>query len=142
MAKRIIAAALAVGTTLFAGFLFCLIFGPALFIPGEYYTRFAVALVLLGFSIYVFRRSRRWPSILLLVGSLALTIFETHDVIMWYIFENRLDLITQHPWYWPTCTEDYRIVHAFSYLLYPMLCFPVALFWYSFQAAQRHLTKR
>ena len=142
MARRIVGVLVAVVATLSTALLFFLIFSPAFFIPGKYYTRFALALVLLGFSIYLFRRSRRWPSVLLLVGSVALNILEIHEVITWYIFENRLDLITQHPWWWPTCTEDPRIMHALSYPLYPMLCFPIAWFWYSFEATQRHLTKR
>jgi hypothetical protein len=142
MAKRILAAVTAVAATLAAALVFCLLFGHGLLILGEDYTRFTAAVVLLALAVYVFRRSRRWPAVFLLVGSVALVVAKTHDVIMWYIFENRLDLITQHPWWWPTCTEDTRIMHALSYLLYPMLSLPVAWFWYSFQFTHRHLTNR
>ena len=140
MLKRIVAAVIALGVTLLGIIAFCVVFGH-LRIPGEDYTRFVAAIALLASSIYVFRRSRRWPAVLLLVGSVAVMVFETHEVIVWYLLENHLELIVQHPWYWPTCTENPQILHALSYLLYPMLCLPVAWFWYSFQAAHRRLTK-
>jgi hypothetical protein len=141
MAKRILAAVVALVVTFCCVIAFVAVFGH-LRIPGEDYTRFVAAVLLLASSIYVFRRSRRWPAILLVVGSIALVVAKTHDVIMWYIYQNHLDLITQHPWWWPTCTEDTRITHAVGYLLYPMVCLPVAWFWYSFEAAHRHLTSR
>ena len=141
MAKRIVSAVVALAVTLFAVIVFVIIFGH-LRIPGEDYTRFIAAVALLASSIYIFPRSRRWPAVLLLIGSGAVMALKTHDVIMWYIFENHFDLITQHPWWWPTCTEDTRITHALGYLLYPMFCLPVAWFWYSFEATQRRLTNR
>src|SRR4029077_12961632 len=128
MAKRTLAVVIALGVTFFAVVAFCIVFGH-LRIPGEDYTRFTAAIALLVSSIYVFQRSRRWPAILLVVGSIALVVAKTHDVIMWRIFQNHGELIVKHPWWWPTCTEDTRITHAVSYLLYPMLCLPVAWFW-------------
>ncbi len=141
MAKRIAAAVVALLVTLFAVVAFVIVFAH-LRIPGDDYVRFGVALLLLVSSVYIFRRSRRWPAVLLLVGSSAVMLLKTHDVIVSYIFDYHFDVITQQPWWWPTCTEDPRIMHALSYLLYPMLCLPIAWFWYSFEAAQRHLTKR
>jgi hypothetical protein len=141
MAKRILASAIALAVTFLCAIAFVVVFGH-LRIPGEYYTRFVVAIALLSSSIYVFRRSRRWPAVLLVVGSAAITLFETHEVITWYIFQNHIEVIEKRPWWWPTCTEDPRILHALNYLLYPTLCLPVAWFWYSFTAAHRHLTNR
>src|ERR1700694_1316357 len=108
MAKRILAAVIALLITLFGVVVFCIVFGN-LRMPGEDYTRFTAALLLLAGCIYIFRRGRRWPAVLLLIGSVALILLETHQVISWYIFENRMDLLEQHPWWWPTCTEDSRI---------------------------------
>lgn len=144
MAKLVLAAAVALLVTFLGVITFCVVFGH-LNIPGlNYYTQFVVALALLASTIYIFHHDRhRWPAILLLVGAVAVIIFQTHEFITWYILENHIEMVTtQHPWWWPTCTEDPRILHALSYLLYPMLCLPVAWFWYSFEATQRHLTKR
>jgi hypothetical protein len=139
MTKRILAAAVALTVTVLCVIAFCVVFGH-LRIPGNDYTRFVAAMALLASSIYVYRRTRRWPALLLVVGSVAVALLKIHDVIVWYIFEH--DLIVQPSWYWPTCTENPRILNALSYLLYPALCLPIAWFWYTFQAAHRHLTKR
>jgi hypothetical protein len=141
MAKRILAAVIALAVTFFGIVAFCVVFGH-LRIPGEDYTRFIAAVALLVSSLYVFRRTRRWPAVLLLVGSAAILVLETHEAIMYYMLQNHFDVITKNPWWWPTCTEDPRILHILSYLLYPMLCLPIAWFWYSFQVAHRHLTNR
>ena len=141
MAKRILAALIATAIALVGLIVFwCVFFRFP--IPGEDYGRFALAAALLASSVYIFRRSRRGPGFLLLVGSVAFVLLKTHDALVQYMFKNHLDMIQQRPWWWPTCTENPRILHALLYLLFPILCLPVAWFWYSFHFAERHLTDR
>jgi hypothetical protein len=139
MTKRILAAVMALVVTLVGVIVFCLVF-RTLRIPGEDYTRLVLAAALLGSSIYILRRSRRWPAVLLVVGSVAVMLLEIHEAIVFYMLNH--GLIVQPSWFWPTCTENPQILNALSYLLCPALCLPAAWFWYSFQATHRHLTNR
>jgi hypothetical protein len=139
MAKRFLSAVMALVVTLVGVIVFWLVF-RMLRIPGEDYTRFVLAAALIGSSIYILRRSRRWPAVLLVVGSGAVMLLQIHEAIVFYMLNH--GLIVQPSWFWPTCTENPQILHVLSYLLYPVLCLPVALFWYTFHAAHRHLTNR
>ncbi len=143
MAKRILSSVAALFVAFVGVVLFYIVFTNAVFyIPGEAYARLIAAVLLLAFSIYVFYRRARWPAALLLVGSVAVAAYEIHEAFVFYVLDNHMDWIQRHQWFWPTDTENPLVLNALSYLLYPMLCLPIAWFWYSFEATQRHLTKR
>jgi hypothetical protein len=47
-----------------------------------------------------------------------------------------------HSFIFPVAQENLAILMPLYYMQFLFLCVPIALFWYVFQAAQRHLTNR
>jgi len=150
MLKPLLSVGIALTGTLFTIVLYWFIFMPWLMIPGVIspWPKLILAMVSLGVAVYLFMRSRSWPALLLLVGSIPVLLVN----ISMCGCEWRIQRI-----YGPNPHEDSALL-AFlfasdserspinailHYLIFvSMVCLPIAFFWYFFRVCDQHLTKR
>jgi hypothetical protein len=102
---------------------------------------FALAVLILVGAICLFRRSKSWPSVLLIAGAVALLIVGLHDFAIGLSFHLHL-LPAGYSFLFPTGTENPLIALPVGFLRFVSLSVFVGLFCYVFQATRRHLTRR
>ena len=102
--------------------------------------------IFVGTSTFLFRARRNSASWLLLIGSIALFLFDLHEATIFSMLQfGWLDKLSQETQFFvfPTCTENPRIAVPFGYTaLLGLICFPTGLFWAALQRARAHLTSR
>ena len=115
---------------------------PARYIPLVLDTLpFVLALLILCGAILLFRKSKSWPSILLLAGAVSLLLVGLHELVIGLSFAFHL-IPAGRSFLFPLCTENPLITRPVGFLRVVSLFVLVGLFCYVFQATRGHLTRR
>jgi len=120
---------------------------PWFLIPGiiSPWPKLVLALIEMGFTIYLFKRWRDWPALLFLIGSIPVLLVNI-SMCGWYWRMNHEGMepgsFPVLAFLFPSDTNmDYSVMNPIlHYIFFLTLCLPVAFFRYFFRVIDHYLT--